>query len=394
MLKNKSKILVFLIAILLIVSPFSLATTDDAATNNEVESTVAGDNAKTSEEEATTTSEEQQTPEIYDGDLYLFDNNVVMDKLVDGNVFIFGENVEITGRVNGSLFVFADKVTFGENSYIVQSIFACANELTLNGAANDLYAACRKIDMSYDSFMIRDLRVAAETFNFNGGVGRDAFVTANNFNFVTTTDAAAIVYGNLTYSASNELSLSEEFVQGNINYSKFEEDEEKSAQDIILDKVINLCEALCYTIVVFLLAIWLAPKFVEKSSSFIGTKSILAFGIGALASVVAIVVSFALLFSYIGVPLAFGIFTLFALIMSISFAVTTICITYKVKEKFKLEKKYLTWVTLVIVTAILWALKQIPYVGWIISLIIALAGFGVVVLYVFSKNKKEVEIKE
>lgn len=401
MLKNKSKIVVLLIAIIMLVSTISFATED----------TAVNENARTTESEATTTSEEttatnetgenanaeQTTPEIYNGDLYLFDNNVVMDKLVDGNVFIFGQNVEITGRVNGSLFVFGNKVTFGENSYVVQSIYVCANELVLNGAANDLYAAASKVDMSYNAFIIRDLRVAAETFNFNGGVGRDAFVEANNFNFSTEADNSAIVYGNLTYSASTELSLTNELVQGTINYSKFDNDSDKeTTQEIIIDKIISLCETLLYTAVVFLLAMFFAPKFLEKSKEFVGKKSFVAFGIGLLACIVTVVVSFGLLFSYIGVPLAFAIMALLVIMMSIGFAVTSTCITYKIAEKMKIEKKSLIWLTLAIVTIVIWALKQIPYIGWIVTIIATVLGFGIILLYIFTKNKedKPVEVKE
>ena len=384
MLKNKSKIVVLLIAIIMLVSTISFATDDTAV--NEV-STTSEENAATNETTEDTNTE--QTPDVYNGDLYLFDNNVVMDKLVDGNVFIFGQNVEITGRVNGSLFVFGNKVTFGENSYVVQSIYACANELVINGAANDLYAAANKVDISYNSFMIRDLRVTAETFNFNGGVGRDAFVNANNFNFSTEENNSAIVYGNLTYSSSNELSLNNELVQGTINYSKSESgDNTQSTKEIIIDKVISLCETLLYTAVVFLLAMFFAPKFIEKSKEFIGKKSLTAFGIGLLACVIAVVVSFALLFSYIGTPLAFAIMGLLVIMMSIGFAITSTCITYKVAEKMKIEKKALICLTLAIVTIIIWVLKQLPYIGFIVTIITTVLGFGIILSYLFNKSKK------
>lgn len=284
MLKNKTKLIVLLTCIVMLISTFSFATSD----------IVPGDNARTTEGEAQSTSEEgiapisedgntdttQNTPEIYNGDLYLFDSNVVMDKYVDGNVFIFGNNVEITGRVNGSLFVFGNKVTFGENSYIVQSIYACANELTLNGAANDLYAAGNKIDMNYNSFMIRDLRVTADTFTFKGGTGRDAFVEANNFNFETTSGSSAIVYGNLNYSSNKELELTKELVQGEIKYSSTQDfGGTNSVSKVILDKVVNLLETILFTVVVFLLIAWLAPKFIEDSKNYIGKQSLISFGI-------------------------------------------------------------------------------------------------------------------
>lgn len=394
MLKNKVKLLVLLTCLIMLISTLSFATND----------IVPGDNARTTEGDVQATSEEtpsvtegennqdtpQPTPEIYNGDLYLFDNNVVMDKYVDGNVFIFGRNIEITGRVNGSLFVFGDKVTFGENSYIVQSIYACANELNLNGVANDLYAAGNIINMNYNSFMIRDLKVSANTFNFKGGAGRDAFVEADNFNFETASGSSAIVYGNLNYSSNKELELSKELVQGEIHYSNLQSfGDSKSVGSIILDKVMDLLETILFTVVVFLLIAWLAPKFIEDSKNYIGKPALMSFGIGLLAFIVAIFVSFALLFSYIGISLAFAIFAVFMLMMSISFAVTTTCITFKAKEKFNFSKKYLTIVALIVVTLILWVLEQIPYVGTIVAIIVNLVGFGTLLSYVFKRTKKE-----
>lgn len=394
MLKNKVKLVVLLTCIIMLISTLSFATNDIFPDDNT--RTTEGDVQTTSEETAPVTEGEnnqgtsQPTPEIYNGDLYLFDNNVVMDKYVDGNVFIFGRNVEITGRVNGSLFVFGDKVTFGENSYIVQSIYACANELNLNGAANDLYAAGNIINMNYNSFMIRDLRVGANTFNFKGGAGRDAFVEADNFNFETTSGSSAIVYGNLNYSSNKELELSKELVQGEIHYSNLQSfGDSKSVGSIILGKVIDLLETILFTIVVFLLIAWLAPKFIEDSKNYIGKQSLISFGIGLLAFIATIFVSFALLFSYIGISLAFAIFAIFTLMMVISATITITCITFKAKEKFNFSKKYLTIVALVVVTLVLWLLEQIPYVGTIVAIIVNLVGFGTLLSYLFKRTRKE-----
>lgn len=395
MLKNKTKVFLLIITFIVLASTFSFATSDPAV-NPISQNTVSETNTIETNGEQDITTTENEEPEIYNDNLYLFNDNVVMNQLVDGNVYIVGQNVEITGKVNGSLFVIADTVTFSKDSYIMQSIYVCANELYLNGAANDLYAIANKVDMSYDSFMLRDLYVTANSFNFNGGAGRNAFVSAKDFNFVTTEGSAAIVYGNLTYTSSNELALSNDLVQGEIKYSKYENAfGEKSVQDIILDYIVDFLKVLLYTVAVFLLALWLAPKFVEKSSSFIGKKSAMALGVGIISFVVAIIVSICLLFSVIAIPLGFAIFVLFMLMLSIAFAVTTICITNKVKEKFKFNNKYSTALTLILVTLILWALEQIPYVGFVVSIIVSLIGFGITLLYLFTKNKKdETAVKE
>ena len=121
----------------------------------------------------------------------------------------------------------------------------------------------------------------------------------------------------------------------------------------------------------------------------------MALGVGIISFVVAIIVSICLLFSVIAIPLGFAIFVLFMLMLSIAFAVTTICITNKVKEKFKFNNKYSTALTLILVTLILWALEQIPYVGFVVSIIVSLIGFGITLLYLFTKNKKdETVVKE
>lgn len=422
MLKNKSKIVVLLIAIIMLFSSISFAT--------EGTSTMPGDNARTATEEnngeqgVTPTSEEGVMPisegeptttegtdntvgtdttdgengevatdEIHNGDLYLFDNNVVMDKLVDGNVFIVGQNVEVTGRVNGSLYVLANKVTFGENSYVVQSIYACANEIVLNGAANDLYASASKVDVNYNAFMIRDLRVNADTVNFAGGVGRNAYIDANDFTFETESGKSAIVYGNLEYKANKELELSKELVQGEIKYSKQLVSTGTSVVDVILNKVIEFIGTLIFTIVVFALMLLFAPKFVETSANYVGKKGAIALGIGILGAIIAVVVSIALLFSVVGVPLAFAIIALFALMMAIAFTVTATCITYKLKDKFKNDKKYMKFIILAVVTLVIWLLQQIPYAGEVIGALVTFVGFGIIVLHLYTKIRKK-EIAE
>lgn len=384
MLKNKSKLVVFFMVIILLLSTVSFATNDIVATN------------ETTANETTSAEQTNQTPDvqaavptdIHNGDLYIFENNVVMDKLVDGNVFIIGQNVEITGKVNGSLYVLANKVTVSEETYIVQSLYVCSNELILKGAVNDLYACCNKVDMPFNSFVIRDLRVTASTFNYSGGVGRNAYVYANNFDFISNAENPAIIYGNLEYTSSKELTLSNDLVNGDITYKKFEEQNtEKNVGQIITDKLLSLCKTLIYTAVVFALILWLAPNFTKKASSYIEIKkSAISFGIGFAGFIIAVLGSILLLIAKVFTPVAVSLLGISLLMVPLSFAITAICISYKIKEKFSLENKIYALVLLA-TTIVLWLLKLIPYVGSVISIIIALFGFGVVLCYLFTKNK-------
>lgn len=395
MLKKKTKFVVILLAVFLVISTFSFATDEGIMPISETseEKTIQPRDTETPTETNETQTSEQA--EIYNGDLYLFENDIVMDQLVDGNVFIFGNNVKITGKVNGCLFVCANNLTFDEDSYVIQSIYACANTIKFNGIVQvDLYASCRQIDMSSDSFVGRDLRIGADTLNFNSGVGRNAFVYANNFNFVTNPDSPSIVYGDLTYTASKELSLSQELVQGNISYKQYAENN-APVQEVILDKLFELCSILLYVAFIFALTIFLAPKFIEKASSYVTPSTVTkSFGIGILTTVATIGISFALLFTVIGIPISFAIIALLVLLLSIATIITSICITYKLKEKFSYRKDYLTYLTLAGVVIVIWALELIPYIGLVISVLVKMIGLGIVVYYLITKNrsnKNEIE---
>lgn len=394
MLKKKTKFILILLAAFLIVSTVSFATDEGIMPISETteEKTIEPRDNETPNETNETQTAEQS--EIHNGDLYLFDNDIVMDQLVDGNVFIFGNNVKVTGKVNGSLYVCANNLTFDKDSYILQSIYACANTIKFDGIAYyDLYASCRQLDMSADSFVQRDLRVVADTLNFSSGVGRNAFVYVNTFNFMKESDA--IVYGDLTYTASRELELSQELVQGNISYKQDMENEQTPIQEVILDKIVELCSSILYVAIVFILAILLAPKFVEKTSTYVTPATAAkSFGIGILATIIAVIVSLLLLFSVIGIPVSFAIIALLVLLLSIATAVTSICITYKLKERFAYSKDYLTYLTLAGVVIVIWALKLIPYVGWVISFVVKMIGLGIIIYYLLTKSKSNKEEKK
>ena len=199
MLKKNFK---FLVAIFLIIATFfsySVCFADNAGDHAKTMtiSENAGDNVKATETTENTVNEEE--PEIYNGDLYLFDNNIVMDKLVDGNVFVFGNNVEVTGQVNGNLFVFANKLTFN-NCYVRYSIFACANSVNYNGACNDLYVASSTLEMTYDSYVVRDVKAVSSDVIFKAAVGRDVDLSCGKVDFGEG-ENIPVIYGSLRYSA-------------------------------------------------------------------------------------------------------------------------------------------------------------------------------------------------
>lgn len=412
MLKNKFKMIVVLFTIIALVSAFCITVKATDATP-----VVTSENVDTTNEVSTTTDEqisneethEHEEDEILYEDLYIFDDSVTMDKIVDGNVYIFGNNVKITGKVNGNLFVFGNEVTFTtpyaeddteaehqqENyCYVAGSIFACANKISFNGIAQDIYAFSNTFDMSYESYIMRDIRIGASDITLKGYITRDAYLYADTFDFGTSSeneeeDDSALIAGNLNYSSSKEAEIPESIVKGETKFTAFDTSTETKTLSV-MDYILDLVSVLVYTLVIYLLLNWLMPKFFEKSSITLKKSALSTFGIGILAFLVTPMVALILLCLTL-FPLSLTLATVYGILLAISFTVVAGGLTLLLKDKLGFANKKA--LLLVIVTIVLWALKQIPFVGSIITVIISIFGLGIIIKNIINRNKP-LELKE
>ena len=381
MTKKNFKILLILLVVIATLFSFSSCFADE----NDIVT------ISNTDETNPVATEEDSTPEIHNGDLYLFDTKVVMDKLVDGNVYIFGSDVEITGQVKGNLFVFANNLKFN-NSYVTYSIYACANSIYYNGACSDLYAACSNIEMTYDSYIVRDVKLASGNVVFKAAVGRNADVTCSQINFGEGEDAA-IIYGNLNYSAPTQANIPESVIaQDRVTFNQ-EQKEEKtvSVKSIIIDGLV----AIVTVLILYLLISKLAPKFAERieSRKLSALELLKAFGFGLLAWIALIIVIIILLLTQVGVKLAFIVGLLFAVLCLVSLPIFTIHLANSLKNVTKADKTYKFYILLALVSLVLYGITLIPVVGGIVSFLLAFIPLGTTILVILPQKELSDEEK-
>lgn len=399
MLKSKSKILLALFLILILVSSCCFATIEPRTT--ETQTTSEGDVSaiSTTEEEAVTTSEENASNSWTSSDLYICKDKVEVSNVVDGNAFIIGKEVTITGEIGGDLFVMAEKLNI-EGGYIYSNLFVCANEVNINGVVYDVYSACNTFNLQNDGFIYRDMKVTANNVNLNGKVRRNAFVGANNISFAE--DASTTIYGNLTYSSDSEITIPEGVISGTTTYNKvnFNNDESNSVASIILSYVLSLFKALLYTLVITLLLLWLAPKFIEKVSNMSVKKSFASLGIGFVALVAFLVFIFIgifLLISVVGIPVfVLGMFASI-LVGYLGNAIASIFFGKLFTRVLKMEGKVKFVLFTLVSSLIIWAISYIPFIGGFLTFLIWLFGIGTLIVNIFDKKEKvqeNAEVKE
>ena len=331
--------------------------------------------------ESTTTEEE-----IHNGDLYLFGNNIVMDKYVDGNAFLFGNNIEITGKINGSLFIFGNNVKFNE-SVVRYSIFICADSVYYNGYAGtdydygNLYVMARNFESTYESLITGDLKILSSKIILRTAVYRNADLISNNIDLGAEKDIP-IILGNLNYTSNKEISIPEGVLvsDGTVTFTS-----SYNIENIL----IGFGTSLLTVLAIYIILNKLTPKFIEKinDNKFSILSLLKSFGIG-LATIAVVLVFFILLLgTMIGVSLAIILTLLFAILYIVATPILIIKITHALKPALKIEKTSMFYLVIILLSTVLHGITLIPLVGGILGLIINITAIGLIVRVFLPKKE-------
>ena len=382
MLKNKFKIIAILMVIMVALTfPIVRAeneTADDTATPNEATQPVDLTN-NNSELDATDTSEEN----FKRSDVYLTGDDVTIDYIIDGNLFVVANHVTIKSQVGGDAFICANTVTIEEDGYIFSNLFTFSKNVTITGAVYDLYAASENTTINGEVY--RDIRVGSNTVNIFGTIGRNAYVDCENVNFSQDTDTQGVINGNLTYSVKQEISIPEGVVAGETTFEK----EMSFDNNTFQKQIMSLGTFLVTVIVIWLLCLWRAPKFLENTVSLLTTKKILpVIGFGILTPIASIIVAILLFMLGLTSKLALLLLVTLVILMMISSSIFILAINNIVCQQLKIEKRNVRFGILVLASLILWAINLIPFVGSLVGFVANVLGLGMIVSNIVLKEKK------
>lgn len=367
MLKNKFKIIaLFLVIILALTVPIVRA-------ENESDTTTSEDTFKKS-------------------DVYLAGDDITIDYVVDGNLFVTANTVTITSQIGGDAFICAEKVIVEENGYIYSNLFTVSQNVEIKGIVYDVYAISQNVSI-LDGYIYRDLRTACNTLNIAGTVGRNVYTDCSNLSFVNEQDSdsyTGVISGDLNYTSENELTIPEGSVSGEVNFTKSSTNSENAIQEYLL----SLGTFIATILIIWLLCSWIAPKFLNNTSTLVTKKILPVTGIGLLTPIVAIITSIILFI--IGITSSIGFLTLGILIilLCISTSIFIISINNLICSKLKIEKKIGIFGMLIASSVVIWFIRLIPYVGTFINFVSVIIGLGILVYSIPVKFKSTKSEKE
>ncbi len=404
MLKNKLTLITILTVIILALTlpivraenetAADTATPDATASENTPNDGIAPISEEEPNSETPTTNAEDEN--FKKSDVYLTGDDITIDYIVDGNLFVAANHVTINSQIGGDAFICADTVTIGEQGYVFSNLFTFAKNVTVNGVVYDLYSASE--NTTINGYIYRDIRVGSNTLNIFGTIGRNAYVECANLNLTkdtntdnaeaNNTNAKASIAGNLTYSSNSEFSIPEGIVTGQTTFNQ------KSSfdGDSIQDQIMKLGTFVITIVAVWLVCLWLAPKFLKNTSAFLTSKKVLpAIGFGILTPIVLVLL--AILFFILGITTILGLLLsliLFALI-AISTSVFAITLNTIICDKLKIEKTIGIFGMLIVTSIALWLIGLIPFIGFILGLIVVVLGLGIVTSSLVLRKKEITE---
>ncbi len=387
MLRNKFNKLAIVSILCIIILSFlvPIVRADDETNTSNDEDTMPINN-----EEDTTQQENMEQK-----DVYLVEDNVTIDYVIDGNLYVLANNVTINSQIGGDAFICAKTLTIDTEGQIYSNLFAFADSIDIKGIVYDLYAASKNTTIS--GYVYRDVHVGSDIVNILGSVGRNAFIDCSELKIEESTntdneeDSAdnishGVINGNLNYTANEEIQLPEDAVVGETNFKKSSIINASTTENYIM----SLGSLVATVVIIWLLCLWLAPKFLKNNTPLLTSKKILpVIGFGILTPIVAIIASIILF--VLGITYTLGILLLVTLFMLLAISTSVLIITINniICEKLKIEKVLGQLGVLIICSAILWAIGFIPYIGSLIGIIVVILGLGIVTYNLFSQIKKE-----
>lgn len=255
----------------------------------------------------------------------------------------------------------------------------------------DLYVLSTSLTISYDSGILRDIRVSSPTFNLYGIVKRNAYITSSNISLQNDEKQKGLIEGNLYYYNSEELNIPKDLVIGDINFNL---------------KVVNTIPAwlsnLYTSIIRFICAVLflllftrISPTLVHPEKGFVLKKFLgtCLYGVVMLI-VIPLFCIFLIYCSSRMILFALPVMFIYAGFLVISFFVTMIYIVGLLEKTFKFKSLLASIGILFGMSAILYIISLLSSIlTLILTVILIIPGFGLLTSLLLEKRTPTVASK-
>lgn len=316
------------------------------------------------------------------GDLIAIAKNININGQVDGDVLaIASQNININGEIGGNVRVIAPTVNI--NNSVARNINILAHNVILGKQAKIFWDALICSSHAEIRGTINgSLNGHIKQLLLTGVINNNVDIAVNNSEKSLIIGPGAIIKGQLKYKSSYPAQISN---QAQLNSTPIYQKINKHNFLIIIWSLLwlfKLLSALIVGLVLVLVFKKTINRLNQKTLKY-PNKTLIP---GIIIMSVFPIISILLILTIIGVPAAFIIIVLWAILIYLSKILVAIMLGQLIITKInKKSHGSLLW-SLFIGTIILFLLFSIPFIGWIIMLLSVWFGLGAMYLYVFYKS--------
>lgn len=290
-------------------------------------------------------------------DLVVGGGRVVVNGNVSGDIRLIGGQIIVNGNVGDDLLVAGGQVDLGRDAVVGGSVIAGAGLLTIDGRVRE------------------DVRGGVGALILNGVVERNVVVTIED---TIDIDNDAQIGGNFEYSALIEGSIPDGVVRGKITFNEFQKQSlvEEITYLFLLEKLVSFLAA----VLLMLLVVMLMPKALITGAKLTRENILKSFGVGILTLIIALIGFIILMITIVGIPFALIMMAAMIIIMYMAKIFTCAWIGGYILNYNKKLGRAKMFSGLILILLGYYLIGMIPFVGWLINLVLFLIGVGTVVL--------------
>jgi cytoskeletal protein CcmA (bactofilin family) len=320
-------------------------------------------------------------------DLYLAGPFVSLDGQVRGDLAAAGGTVSVRGQTTGGLLLAGGTIDIG--GPVGAGIRALGGTVVVRGTVGtDLVAAGGRISIDQTARVGRDLAIAGGSVSFMGSTGRNAWIAGGDVEIGGTIAGhamirageikllpTAVIRGNLTYSSEHPIQIAEGArVAGTVTREAYPVRPMPSRQAVRGFRIIFGIADFFWTLIIALVVVAVFPHGVQTTADAIRMRPGASLGWGLLMLVAVPLIILALVVTVLGIPIGVLLLVAHVLVLFASHAAAGLAAGQLAAPRLRSP-----YAEVAIGIGLIAVATNLPYIGWLLRLLILAAGFGAVV---------------
>ncbi|MFC2067387.1 hypothetical protein ACFLUO_10180 [Chloroflexota bacterium] len=349
--------------------------------------------------------------EVINDDLYVAGGDIVINGTVNGDVFAVGRSITINGRVNGGVSFGGQTATI--NGEITNGLRFGGQYIIVNGRiGRDLVVGGAQLSVSRIGQIDGDLVFGAGTVQVDGAIGDSILgaggevTLANNVggDIILNADrltitSSADIQGDIKYTSPNEASIqSGARISGDISHLIPERlDKDEMAEGIMAGIVgVVVWKILSYVMIfiIGIIIILIARRRITLMQRTIQKSPWQTLGWGALILIATPIAAVIVMITVVGLPLGIISLLLWGIALYLSqIPVALFLGRLIIRQNRELDSTGIMIGALALGLLVLFALRLIPIIGWIVGLIVIVFGLGTLITSIGTLKFESIEKK-